>query len=806
MTKLENIENFSLSKIFRFASLGHLLLFDRVYNRGGYVWLYDGEDAGLLFLEEDWLGDRLPDDLLEEAGLLCANLELVEPLERARIGGYAKIGNWVRFYLPDNGQPLEPAERVFLVGDLNQWNGQASPVNFELKQVEAGYAIDVAWDDLMEHAPFEFKFLSDQGKWFGPKDFLPCPINSAYEGARNFLFDPKRSGRDIFQFKIARPRMGDEVKSWKSAIPQGRFGYHVDAKGGKIRLFAPRAQAVELLIYEKDGESENFRHPMHRSEDGSWSVGLGYNLDGAHYRFRVTHLDHRNQPYSRVITDPYARALAGRNGPGIVISEPVPKKHLHQPPPMRDVILVEAHLRDLLAKADFEISEEERLSFSGLTKWLKSGDCYLQKLGANVVELQPVQEFDARTKEEYHWGYMPVNFFSPASVYASRNKDGSVVEEFADLIDAFHQANLSVVIDVVYNHVGIPPHLIFLDREIYFLTNENGDLSNHSGCGNDLDCDSKPVRKLVLDSLIYFVERFDVDGFRFDLGELLGAAFLDEIENELKKYKPGILLFAEPWSFRGRLPASMNQTGFGLWSDECREGLLSYAKGQSDQRAVHDLLLGRLDGDNLEFVQSVNYLESHDDYALLDRFRDLLGWELDDAPPKEICQRYLLAMGLLLVSPGVPMLPAGADFLRHKSGVRNTYLRGDLNVLDYAQINIRSKEVEFVRKMIQLRLSTSGSYFRRSKKDDWPAEVFFGEDGQSIGITWESLEGEANYLVQVNPMTAPSSLHLLPAGWDKGGVQTLVSSAQGNDIPGIVTPLSFSWFARTGSHSEKSGQ
>ena len=801
MENNENIEKFSLSKIFRFASLSQLLLFNLVYNRGGYVWLGDSEDTGLLFLEEDWVGDRLPNDLLEEAGLLCANLSLVEPLQRARIGGYSKMGNWVRFVLPDNGEPLEPAERVFLVGDLNQWNGQASPVNFELKRGDVGYAIDVAWDDLMEHAPFEFKFLSDRGKWFGPGDFLPCSINSAYEGAKNFHFEPKRSGRDIFQFKIVKPRMGDEVRRWKSVMPEGRLGYYSDAKGSNFRLFAPRAQTVELLIYAKDGESENSRHPMQRSEDGSWFVGLGYKLDGAHYRFRVTHLDHTKQPYSRLITDPYARALADRNGPGIVMAEPIPKKSLHQPPPMRDVILVEAHLRDLLAKADFEISEEERLSFSGLTKWLKSGDCYLQKLGANVVELQPIQEFDARTKEEYHWGYMPVNFFSPASVYASRNLDGSVVEEFDDLIDAFHQANLSVVIDVVYNHVGIPPHLIFLDREIYFLTNENGNLSNHSGCGNDLDCDSKPVRKLILDSLIYFVERFDVDGFRFDLGELLGAAFLAEIEDELRKYKPGILLFAEPWSFRGRLPVSMNQTGFGLWSDGCREGLFTYAKGQADQRAVLDLLLGRLDGDNLEFVQSVNYLESHDDYALLDRFRDLPGWGDDDTPPKEICRRYLLAMGLLLVSPGVPMLPAGADFLRHKSGVRNTYLRGDLNVLDYTLINIRSDEVEFVRKMIQLRLSRPGLYFRRSKTDNWPAEVFFAEDGQSIGIAWRSLEGETNYLIQVNPTAALSSLDSLPAVWDKEGVETLVSSAQGNQTPGIVSPLSFSWFARSGSHS-----
>ena len=97
-----------------------------------------------------------------------------------------------------------------------------------------------------------------------------------------------------------------------------------------------------------------------------------------------------------------------------------------------------------------------------------------EKLGANVVELQPVHEFDARQKEEYHWGYMPINFFSPSSSYGKNSSDGSVIDEFSQLVDSFHDAGLSVVLDVVYNHVGIPPHLFHLDPELYFLTNEEG--------------------------------------------------------------------------------------------------------------------------------------------------------------------------------------------------------------------------------------------------------------------------------------------------------------------------------------------
>ena len=78
---------------------------------------------------------------------------------------------------------------------------------------------------------------------------------------------------------------------------------------------------------------------------------------------------------------------------------------------MEDCVIVEAHIRDLLSHANVDLSNEERMEFGGLSKWLRSDDCYFRKLGANVVELQPVQEFDARSKAEYHWGYMPVNFF-----------------------------------------------------------------------------------------------------------------------------------------------------------------------------------------------------------------------------------------------------------------------------------------------------------------------------------------------------------------------------------------------------------
>ena len=455
----------------------------------------------------------------------------------------------------------------------------------------------------------------------------------------------------------------------------------------------------------------------------------------------------------REILDPYALATVGRDGPGIAVHplDPVPRSEAYGPPDMANLVIAEAHLRDLLAQAPIELSGEERLGFSGLSKWLQSEDCYLRKLGVNAVELQPILEFDSQTKKEYHWGYMPVSFMAPASAYASDPQNGSAITEFKELVKAFHDADLAVILDVVYNHVGIPNHLAFLDRELYFSTDQIGRLTNHSGCGNDLNCESEPARKLILDSVKYLVQTFDVDGFRFDLGELLGVELLREVETEVRKIKPGIILIAEPWSFRGRLPSEMNETGYSLWSDSCRERVLEYVKEDHPKPKVAlDLLQGKLDKENRYPWQAVNYLESHDDYAFIDRLCKASEWK-EGKPPAGIEEKARLALGLVLLSPGIPMLSAGQDFLRGKKGVRNTYLRGDLNALDYSAASKFREFQEWIRKLIKFRLSSEGRFLRPESLEDLAYEEILDEKGGGFGLVIRENDSAVSWLIVVNP-------------------------------------------------------
>ena len=688
-----------------------------MYSRGGCV-RQKNKNQGLVFLEKDWVGNRLPEDLVEESGLMGTSFQMLKPIERAQIGGYVKLADNAHFILDisDLGLETNKDNKIYLASDISDWDRCIGIEKWALRQLPENpttHILELKWAEIELEKSFSFKFITEGGKWIEPDPMVSCSeINQL--GSRNFVFDSSRTGMDMFIFDLVRGQGKENLDKWINFEPKGKFGYSKSANGAKFRVFAPRVYKIELLL-KKSLEQKNFkRHSMERKDDGSWWVELPIDCEGMYYKYSVQNVKDKGMPeiFEKEIVDPYAKAMVGRDGPGLALTleEPDPITNF-TPPNIEDLVILETHVRDLLVNAPINLTKNERLEFRGLTRWLNSEDCYLRKLGVNAIELQPIHEFDARRKNEYHWGYMSVSFFAPASSYASNERNGSVIYEFKSLVKAFHDANLSVIIDVVYNHVGVPAHLSFLDRELYFSTNENGDLTNHSGCGNDINSESRPARKLIIDSLLSFVKDFQVDGFRFDLGELLGLSLLSEIESELLKINPKLILIAEPWSFRGRLPVEINQTKYSLWSDNRREKLLKYVQGKEHSFEMIKLLKGRLDDDNLYPWQSINYLESHDDFTFIDRLCSHEEW-INGSPPEKVVKQSMIAIALLLLSPGVPMLGSGQDYLRSKKGVQNTYQRGDLNALNYKQFAHNKEFHEWTRKLISFRSSKLGNLIR----------------------------------------------------------------------------------------------
>lgn len=723
-------------------------------------------DMGLVILSTNWLPTTARPPLL--LGPLNQPFAKLDRLSSAECGRYCRYyrhkNSWI-FTIHSGRHPklLDRKVRVFLAGAFNQWGEAVGQSEWELKPTseaaETRYELRVSLNRIPRDEKFAFKFVTDAGDWLDVPDSAPNRVTEG--GVANFLFNPEQSGQHIFRFKIpdGYEPVGNEQIVWRDdrveeihELPHTQFltaaktdlelGAIVRGSETNVRLFAPRASGVKVCFGQKADSSDAVTESLSLRDGVVWELTVPKNLDGYFYSFRVegksiegtSHFDP-----SFAVLDPYAKACVGRWGPGIVVAKERLRKteKPFNPPPWHDLIILEGHVRDLAAHAPIELSADERLGYTGLRKWLRAEGSYLKEIGVNAVELQPIQEFDNPTREDYHWGYMTVNYFSPESSYALKPERASQIEEFRGLVEDFHKEDIAVILDVVYNHVGEPNHLLFIDKFYYFHLDGANDLVNWSGCGNDLRCDTPMGRRLIIDSLKHLVETYDVDGFRFDLAELIGIEVLREIEVELKKIKPSLILIAEPWSFRGHIQKELQETGFASWNDGYRDGIADYVCGKGSQDTVRHFMAAS-PGTTRFAAQTINYTESHDDHCWLDRITERPKSDGDDPTLLDRRRTHLMA-SMLMASLGVPMLSAGQDFLRSKRGISNTYQRGDINALDYNRRFVYSGTHGYFRDWIHFRRSPEGKALRLDGGlRDGYLKFFFAEGSSAAVVVFNA--------------------------------------------------------------------
>jgi pullulanase/glycogen debranching enzyme len=722
---------------------------------------WESRDSGLIFLSANWLSTTtLPPLLLGPKEQPFSRLERLSPEACGQFYRYYRRKNsWV-FTLRSNRHPelLDRKVKVYLGGDFNKWEKALGQSQWELKPVsdaaETIYELRVPLKHIPQSKKFAFKFITDKGDWLDVPDSAPNRVQR--DGVSNFLFYPRQTGSHIYRFHTPQgyEPVGNEKIVWRDAmseevheLPHTQFltsaktdlalGATVAGDTTTFRLFAPRATAVKVCYGQKADASDALTVSMGCLDGRTWELAVDKNLDGYYYTYRIEGSNSEGTAHfdgSFAVLDPYAKACLGRRGPGIVVAPERMAKvsPSFTPPAWHDLVILEAHVRDLAAHAPIDLTAQERAGYGGLRKWLEAEGSYLKEIGVNAVELQPIQEFDNEKPEDYHWGYMTVNYFSPESSYAAEPERASQIEEFRELVDAFHQQDMAVILDVVYNHVGEPNHLLFVDKFYYFHLDKGNDLMNWSGCGNDLRCDTPMARRLIIDSLIHLVETYDVDGFRFDLAELIGIEVLREIEVELKKVKPSLILIAEPWSFRGHIQDELKETGFASWNDGYRDCIADYVKGEGSQDIIRHFVAGS-PGTTRFAAQTINYTESHDDHCWLDRITERPMHDGSDPTLLDRRRTHLMA-SLLFASLGVPMLAAGQDFMRSKLGISNTYQRGDVNALDYNRRYVYSGTHGYFRDWIQFRRSNLGKAFRYDGGLSQHYMQFFFTEGSSAAV------------------------------------------------------------------------
>ena len=552
------------------------------------------------------------------------------------------------------------------------------------------------------------------------------------------------------------------------------FGVRLVPGGVNFSIFSRHATACSLVLYRK-GEADLLAElpfpPEFRIGDVFCMIVFDLDVEEIEYGYRMdgpADPMHRHRfDRTKILSDPYSRLLSGRNVWGAEPDWTAPYPHRARIAfddfdwqgdrnpriPLADLIIYELHVRSFTQHPSSNV--RHRGTFAGLAEKIP----YLRILGINCVELMPIFEFDefensrvdAATGERLlnYWGYSTVGFFAPKAGFAATGAFGMQVDELKTLIRQLHQADIEVMLDVVFNHTAEGnengPTISFrgLDNDAYYILTPDGYYYNFSGCGNTLNCNNPVVRSFVLDSLRYWAAEYHVDGFRFDLASILGrdangAPLANPPLLESLAYDPILSqckLVAEAWD-----PGGLYQVGsfpaYGRWAEwngKYRDDLRRFLKGDENcTGAVAARVLGSPDlyaWNRRGPTASINFITCHDGFTLHDLVAyngkhneangennndgctDNLSWncgcEGDTTDPAVLALRRRQmknAVAMLLLSHGVPLLLAGDELARTQHGNNNSYCHDTpLSWLDWSGEERNEEIHRFFRRMIAFR-------------------------------------------------------------------------------------------------------
>ena len=526
----------------------------------------------------------------------------------------------------------------------------------------------------------------------------------------------------------------------------GPLGPDYTPGGTCLRLWAPTAEAVTVTLYHKgDGGAVLGTEPLVRGAHGVWSIWLPGEQHGRYYTFAVT-----VDGITRETGDPYARA-AGVNGVRSMIVDlartaPSGWERDVRPniPPAQRAVW-EVSVRDFSQDAASGVRPAWRGKYMAFTQQGTTlhGDgihptClnYLKRLGVGYVQLMPIFDFgsvdEAKTLlRQYNWGYDPTNYNFPEGSYSTDPARGEVrVRECKEMIAALHAAGIGVIMDVVYNHMYRYENVLNNTVPDYFFRqNEDGSLSNGSGCGNEFASERPMARKYMIDSLLYWAQEYHIDGFRFDLMGLYDVDTMNAARAALDALPGGrdILMYGEPWQGGGsqlhryeanKANLAMLNERIGIFCDDTRDTIKGgcfnarepgYVEGRPGSFwDIGGAVAAWCRSDRLPPhapSQIVSYVSAHDNFTLWDKLL-CVRYEKPEFTARDTVAlaQNRLAAGIYLTSFGLPFMQAGEEFARTKKGVSNSYRSSPaLNRLDWNRAEQYHALVDYYRGLLALR-------------------------------------------------------------------------------------------------------
>ena len=548
------------------------------------------------------------------------------------------------------------------------------------------------------------------------------------------------------------------------------------AQGVNFSVYSKNATKVELLLFESEDSRQPGRiielDPKRNRTESYWHIFVPHLLPGQLYGYRVhgpfdpAH-GHRFEP-QKLLLDPYGKCIAAGNycrtdaarvtdnvqtSMKSVVTESRSYDWEGDAPlcrPFSQTVIYEMHVGGFTRNPNSGVAREKRGTFAGVIEKIP----HLLSLGITAVELLPIFQFDEQHAPlglSNYWGYSPVSFFAPHWGYSSRPDALGGLVEFKDMVKALHRAGIEVILDVVYNHTAEGPEdgptLCFrgFENETYYLSRP-GDKSryaDYSGCGNTLHANHPVVRRMILDSVHYWVSTMHVDGLRFDLASILSrderghsvasAPVLADLESD--PVLASTKLIAEAWDLELYQVGAFGGGHWKEWNGKFRDQVRASMK--ADRRTVRGLanrFLGSPDiyeRQDRAAEQSVNFITCHDGFTLNDLVsynqkhnekngednrdgnNDNQSWNCgaegatDDPAAESLRNRQVKNfLAVTLLSAGTPMILMGDEVRRTQLGNNNAYCQNnEINWFDWDLIGRHSDIFRFVQHLIRLRLS-----------------------------------------------------------------------------------------------------
>lgn len=661
--------------------------------------------------------------------------------------------------------------------------------------------------------------------------------------------------------KVYAKHSYDSSYDSENAYSGNDLGCTYTPKKTTFKVWSPEASSVALCRYEKgSGGNAIAETPMTKGDQGVWSAEVAGDIVNTYYTYKVT-VDGTTEE----AVDIYAKA-AGANGDRAMVvdldsTDPDnwDQNYQREETLLSDAIIWETHIRDFSVDESSGVSQQNRGKYKAFTESTtingegRAASCvdYLKELGVTHIQILPMYDYASvdetivspSSGSNYNWGYDPKNYNVPEGSYSSDPYDGNVrITEMKEMIQALHDAGIKVIMDVSYSHTADAKDSNFnkIMPDYYYKLNSDLSYKDQSGYGNDTRSDSAMFRKFMIDSISYWAEEYNLDGFRFDLMGIHDLTTMNKIRSTLdsKFGKNTIVLYGEGRTGSGAYDSnsahkaneSKLDKGIGYYNEQIGEALKG---GQEFDGTIGLVQTNYVSGEYLEPNEKwpnnifggimgsvgytsgewgmwrpfwskssnccVSYVSTHDNLTLWDKLAE--GFEQNFSSVDDRMKRMnKMAGGAVLVSKGAVLMQAGEEFARTKQGDGNSCSSSySVNKIDWNRVNAYSDIWEYYQGMIHIRKAFSGfrSVLERSN-DNWnPTNnniQWISKDETGITAFYETNHASCEWdriAVLINNATSDETVHLtesdnwiIIADGTKAGLEKIEESGSDITVPG----------------------